>query len=368
MAKKLIYVLLALTLILSLAVTASAETQSNFATSDEFIESNTTLERAEILKELGLFKGTNKGFELDRAPTRVEAIVLLLRTIGEANQATIKKILEGFPDHPFADVPSWADDYVSYAYNRNYTHGVSATKLGSSDTVTPEQFITFMLRALGYNDMLGDFNWEDSIQKAEELNIIPANKYHKDMVFLRGDCVDIIFNLLTVYLKDEDVTLVESLCRNSTVSVDTACKYNLIDLRKLVQKGWSFTWSEVVKEYYAEEVVRLINIERASIGLHELRYNPELSRIAQIKAEDMGENFSVNSTYGSASDMLRTFGIDFRIAGENRALAVLTPRNVVELWLETPGGQNNIYNPRFTDIGVGFTWQSLSWSMMFIGH
>ena len=42
---------------------------------------------ADDLKEIGMFKGTNEGYELDRAPTRVEAAVMLVRMLGKEEAA-----------------------------------------------------------------------------------------------------------------------------------------------------------------------------------------------------------------------------------------------------------------------------------------
>ncbi|NLZ94407.1 MAG: S-layer homology domain-containing protein, partial [Bacteroidales bacterium] len=158
--------LLSITLLFALILGVAAVANPIRATTVEHGTFEDTLDRANALKDLGLFLGTDKGFDLERAPTRVEALALLIRTLGEerASKGT------WFDRHPFTDVPSWADNYVTYAYAMGYSNGVSATSFGSSDIATPEQFITFMLRALGYSDARGDFVWSESIQKAEELN------------------------------------------------------------------------------------------------------------------------------------------------------------------------------------------------------
>ena len=44
-------------------------------------------DKAQVLNELGLFQGTNNGYELDRAPTRTEAGVMLIRLLGVEKQA-----------------------------------------------------------------------------------------------------------------------------------------------------------------------------------------------------------------------------------------------------------------------------------------
>lgn len=97
---------------------------------------STTLDRANALKDLGLFLGSNNGFDLDRTPSRVEALVLLLRMLGEEKEAQNITYT-----NPFADVPTWAEKHVAYAYNKGYTNGISATLFGSNNIAAPEQFL-----------------------------------------------------------------------------------------------------------------------------------------------------------------------------------------------------------------------------------
>lgn len=65
--------------------------------------SYTTLQKAEALKTLGLFQGTNKGFELEKTLTREQAITLIVRLLGAEAEAKEKN-----PAHPFTDVLAWA--------------------------------------------------------------------------------------------------------------------------------------------------------------------------------------------------------------------------------------------------------------------
>lgn len=71
-----------------------------------------------------------------------------------------------------------------------------------------------------------------------------------------------------------------------------------------------------------QEVLKLINAERTKKGLSALKTDGETQRVARIKAQDMVNNnyFSHNSpTYGSPFDMLKSFKISYRTAGENIA-------------------------------------------------
>lgn len=120
---------------------------------------------------------------------------------------------------------------------------------------------------------------------------------------------------------------------------------------------------------FEAEVVRLVNIERKKVGLSELKHNWELSRVARYKSEDMRDKgyFSHTSpTYGSPFQMMRSFGISYRTAGENIAKGQTTPAAVVKGWMNSSGHRANILNSSFTEIGVGYASGNY-WTQMFIG-
>lgn len=121
---------------------------------------------------------------------------------------------------------------------------------------------------------------------------------------------------------------------------------------------------------FEKEVVRLVNVEREKAGLKPLTYDWELSRVARIKSQDMKDNkyFSHTSpTYGSPFQMMKSFGIKYRSAGENIARGQATPQAVVNAWMNSSGHRANILNPSFTHIGVGYVADGRYWTQMFIG-
>lgn len=159
-------------------------------------------EKAEYLKSLGLFKGTGSGFELERRPTRVEAAVMMIRLLGEEKIALSKDYA-----HPFNDVPEWADRYIGYMYQNNLTKGISQNQFGSSLPITERDYITFVLRALGYSDTKGDFLWSQAIEFSESIGLHSRG----DRVFTRGTMVDISYKALHLKLKGTDKTLLDKL-------------------------------------------------------------------------------------------------------------------------------------------------------------
>jgi uncharacterized YkwD family protein/spore coat assembly protein SafA len=120
---------------------------------------------------------------------------------------------------------------------------------------------------------------------------------------------------------------------------------------------------------YESEVVRLVNDIRRKNGLNPLTHDWELSRVARYKSQDMKDNkyFSHTSpTYGSPFQMMKSFGISYRTAGENIAKGYATPEAVVNGWMNSSGHRANILNSSYTRIGVGYVAGGNYWTQMFI--
>ena len=194
--------LLALLLALSLLTTFA------FAAETGTAEEETA---ARQLYELGLFKGVGTGgsgnpdFDLDRAPSRVEAVTMLVRALGAGSAAEAME-----KSHPFTDVPAWADGYVSYAYKEGLTKGVSGTAFGSDSTATCGMYLTFMLRALGYAEGgEGDFTYDNPYDLAEQAGLLPGGVDRES--FTRGDVAEVTAAALLARQKGEETTLADSL-------------------------------------------------------------------------------------------------------------------------------------------------------------
>lgn len=146
--KKIIALLLALTLCMGLCASAFA------------FEAETAETKADALNVLGLFQGTDKGYELDRTPTRLEALIMLIRLSGKENDALYP--WEPYENVPFTDIPTWegAAEYIGYAYANGLTDGVTETTFAPNEPATAQMFMAFTLRALGYDAAAAWENWE----------------------------------------------------------------------------------------------------------------------------------------------------------------------------------------------------------------
>ena len=160
---------------------------------------------AGALWELGLFLGSAGSFDLDKPLTRAAGTVMIVRLLGKEAEAKA-----GSYTIPFTDVADWAKQYVGYCYTKGIVNGTSKNTFGSSDNMTAAQYLTLVLRALGYNDKAGDFSWDKASAKALEIGMIDEKahtKYTTTGQFLRDDAAGIAYAALSQKLKGTDKPL-----------------------------------------------------------------------------------------------------------------------------------------------------------------
>lgn len=165
---------------------------------------------ADALFAMGLFRGTGLDenyqpiYDLDRAPTRSEAVTMLVRLLGKEEEA-----MAGTWVTPFTDVEKWAEPYVGYAYHNGLAAGTSDTTYGGSEHITASQYLTFVLRALGYESGV-DFQWDKAWELSDKIGL-PGGQYSASTTqFTRGDVAVISFNALYCKLKDRDTMLIDA--------------------------------------------------------------------------------------------------------------------------------------------------------------
>ncbi len=124
---------------------------------------------------------------------------------------------------------------------------------------------------------------------------------------------------------------------------------------------------------FQNQVLTLVNQQRAANGLKALSMDSALTKTATLKSQDMaklGYFDHTSPTYGSPFDMMKQFGITYRAAGENIAMGQTSPQQVMQDWMNSPGHRANILNSSFTKLGVGIAQNSNGqyyWTQQFIG-
>lgn len=172
-----------------------------------------TQENADRLHALGLFQGTGSGYALDKTPTRLQGLIMLIRLLGEEDEA-----LRCEDPCPFRDVAEGNPSrYTAYAYRMGYTAGTSATTFSPGGTMNFKGYVTFLLRALGYDDRAGDFTYAACLDKAAETGMMDAASASAISgtapAFYRADLVDLSLAALTVQMKGQSATLAETLVK-----------------------------------------------------------------------------------------------------------------------------------------------------------
>ncbi len=170
------------------------------------------LAAADTLHALGLFNGIGDGpdgkpiYDLDRAPTRSEAVAMLVRLLGKDAEAKA-----GTWETPFTDVEGWPVPYVGYAYANGLTKGTSATTFGGDELVSATQYLTFVLRALGY-DSSSDFAWNEAWKLSDEIGLTHGEYSEENNYdFLRADVAEVSAGALPVSMNGTETTLAEAL-------------------------------------------------------------------------------------------------------------------------------------------------------------
>ena len=85
---------------------------------------------------------------------------------------------------------------------------------------------------------------------------------------------------------------------------------------------------------YAEQVVKLVNEERAKVGAGALTLDKEIEAAALVRAKEIEISFSHTRPDGrNFSTVLTDAGITFRSSGENIAWGQRSPEEVVKAWM-----------------------------------
>ena len=173
---------------------------------------------AEDLSAIGMFRGTSDGFELDRAPTRSEAAIMLVRLYGA--EETAKEAYDaGTLRCPFTDVSTFSAPYVAWLYENGIANGTSATTFGSSQPCSAKMYCAFLLRALGYEDGT-DFAYADTLTFAQSKGIYDSLLFSGD--FLRDDLAALTYQALAADTKDGSTYLLASLIADGAVDAEAA--------------------------------------------------------------------------------------------------------------------------------------------------
>jgi len=173
---------------------------------------------AEDLSTIGMFRGTAHGFELDRAPTRSEAAIMLVRLYG-AEEAAKSAYESGEISHPFTDVSTFTSPYVAWLYTNGITNGFTETTYASQRACSAQNYVVFLLRALGYKDGV-DFQYADALSFAQKKGFYDPALFTGE--FLRDDLAALTYQGLATDMADEETYLLDALIGSGAIEKTSA--------------------------------------------------------------------------------------------------------------------------------------------------
>ena len=173
---------------------------------------------ADSLHEMGLFQGTQNGYDLDRTPTRAEAAVMLVRLLGKEAEAKTLTYTA-----PFTDLKGWEKPYVQYLYSNGLANGTNRTTFHPTGKCTAQMYAVFLLRALGYSDT-ADFSYANAIETAREQGIYDTGIINVQN-FLRDDAAAASYTVLSVSPKNSEGTLLDQLVSENAITEADAKRY-----------------------------------------------------------------------------------------------------------------------------------------------
>ena len=285
--KRLIPLLMVLTLVLSLmAVPAGA------------VSAQKAQDSAQLLYNMELFKGVGDNpdgtpnFDLNNSLTRDQAVTMLVRLLGAEKEALAKKY-----SSPFTDLQNWAKPYVGYAYRNGLTNGIAATQFGAKSTATAAQYLTFILRALGYQDGV-DFSWQHPWELTNALGITNGEYNAGTTRFLRGDAAVCSANALYAPMKSTGQTLLIYLANKGALGGNTVVvwDYGPLDFN---QNFASFLFYPVKGSPATFQSFRLDKVTVNGLGCSTLQLNTpqEVSKYLASIGEDASGFGYVEITY-----------------------------------------------------------------------
>lgn len=271
------------------------------------------------LKALGVFIGSDAGFELSRQPKRIEGLVMLIRLLGSESQAL------ALADDPcvFVDVPKWAVGYANYAVSHQLTLGKSATVFGSDDPLTLEQYTTFLLRSLQYSDTKGDFTFQNVLTKGYDVGIL-STASKPTATFTRSELAKLSYTTLLLPIKQSTTSLAQYLVNLNVMDKTTAIAIQVISNPAVID-GMTYALKDPL--FY---------------DLGETTASIDVLSSATIQGASKSDVLDHNSAVSTATKSVITLPID----GYSRLVfRIITSRS-------TTGNTLSIYEGRYTTLSA----------------
>ena len=259
----------------------------------------------------------------------------------------------------FLDVPpdAYYADAVKWAVARGVTNGTTATTFSPGDPCTRAHVVTFLWRSKGEPSASGNSSladrfprgyYTDAVAWADSAGILSGTSeaFTPSAPCPRADIVTYLY-------RDQVSAPVPTAAATPIPSPMPASPSIAIPSPTPMLSPTSAPSLEEMRN----EVLRLVNEARAENGVSALELGRALCEAAQVRAEELTEEFAHTRPDGSSCfTVLGQYGISYMAAGENIAAGQKTPASVMQSWMNSPGHRANILSESFGTLGIGISY------------
>lgn len=272
---------------------------------------------------------------------------------------------------------------IGWAYHEGILTGTSATTMSPSGTITRAQVAAMLMRyhqkfgeppasekpKLNYKITLTELASEFKVGESDLLiAVADAEEY---VTFTCASSAPEIMTVVPVEFGAQNKWELSAVSPGTATITVTDSNGKTASVTITVSGEQSGNGSASTNSM-ANEVVRLVNEERAARGLPALQTADNIMAAAQTRAEELPQLVEHTRPDGRhCLTALDDAGVQYEIAGENIAAGYPSPEMVVDGWMHSDGHRSNILNSNFTSIGVGYVHADSGrgdyWVQLFIG-
>ena len=208
--KKVLALVLAVVMIMSVVTVASAKTYTDVKATDNYADAIDALSSLKILD--GFKDGDNYSFKAEDPFTRAQAAKIVAIVHNAATNGAIKDqdAISGLysnAQNPFVDCnSSWALPFINYCRITGLADGMTATTYEPNRYVTGVQFLKLMLTTLNFDTAKEGYTgtgWDVNVlNRANEVGLTAglADGWKAIAPIKRGEAAQVLYNALTKYL------------------------------------------------------------------------------------------------------------------------------------------------------------------------
>lgn len=196
------------------------------------------------LQDSGVIKGTSEGLAEDQEWVRQDVTVLIARLLGKVEEAEAHANTHGFEDLD----SKFYNGYVSWAKEKGYFIGKSATKFGVGDSITNQEFATVLLRVL--NTLQGktdEVDYAKAVETAAELGLISKDIDPKANA-IRGDIYVSLVSALDYKINGKKIGTILGLKGYEVTELE------IVSAKAVVKSAVSVEFNSAVESLKSEDV------------------------------------------------------------------------------------------------------------------